>query len=216
MHNILITNNNQKFSPKWEELSGTFLLETFRGDDVFTSTCVALDELTLLTAAHSVENIDYAFVHLGIDYDQKLGERLKVSRVILHHDYDKNLSNFENDLAIIKLSTPLPKETTFYKISNTLETKLERVGFGGRAGKNIRTWTDISLLTQAKKYFMLNDWCSTIGDSGGPVLKRTINGYDLVGIHSTLEGDHTTYAVKLSFYKNWIESFCEHENSLQA
>lgn len=193
--------NNQ---PNWNLMNGALIFEAFRDDQVFTSTCVAINSTTLLTAAHSALDVDYAFVHLAKDYDQREGLRLKVIKTFIHPDYNGDVSNYENDLAIIKLSHPLPDFIHTYSISHLIPTELERVGFGARENKNIRTWTNVKLLEKKEKYFELEDWCSVIGDSGGPLFIQRKGVYELIGLHSTKEGDSKTYAVRLGHYKHWI------------
>jgi secreted trypsin-like serine protease len=201
-----IQNSHFPLTPLWEELSGSLILETFRDNELFTSSCVAIDEYTLLTAAHSAIDVDYAFVHLGLGYDQKYGERLKVSKFFIHPDYDQKKSNYLNDLAIIKLTSPLPFFVKTYSIAKLNSFEVERIGFGGRKGTNNRTWTHSKVLFEEKRFLKLKDENSTIGDSGGPLFNRIIGEYQLVGIHSTLEGTDTTYAVNLSHYEDWIVS----------
>lgn len=195
---------NTRSTPNWNQMNGSLIFEAFRGDEVFTSTCVTINSTTLLTAAHSVANIDFAFVHLDSDYDQKKGLRLKVIKTLIHPDYDENISNYENDLAIIKLAHPLPGYIRTYNIGSIIPTELERVGFGARDNKNIRTWTHVKLINRKEKYFELEDWCSVVGDSGGPLFIQRNGIYELIGLHSTKEGDSKTYAVRLGYYKEWI------------
>ena len=83
---------------------------------------------------------------------------------------------------------------------------IERVGFGGRDGKNIKTWTNPHYLSTTfnSKNFILQDRLSVIGDSGGPIFLVRDNKHILIGLHSTLEGTDKTYIVNLSYYHDWI------------
>lgn len=215
MLNIL-TKDKCILNPHWNQLSGCLIFETFRNNDVFTSTCVALDSTTLLTAAHSAIDIDAGFVHFNFLYDQKKNERLRVKDIFIHPDYNESESLYLNDLAIIKLETPLPNSIATYNIGAFNYQAIERVGFGGRDGKNIRTWTHAKCLQVTDKFILCEDWCSTIGDSGGPLFIYENGKYTLIGIHSTLEGDQYTYAVKLEYFQEWIEKIQSADLLLQA
>tara|TARA_B100001971_G_scaffold111191_1_gene102137 strand:- start:81621 stop:82262 length:642 start_codon:yes stop_codon:yes gene_type:complete len=200
-----VQNLNHTLRPNWDQFSGALIFEAFRGDKVFTSTCVAINSTTLITAAHSAENIDFAFVHLESGYDQKAGMRLKVIKTYIHPGYDGEKSNFKHDLAIIKLAHPLPRHIRTYSISSLVPTALERIGFGARNNQNLRNWTLVKLRERFESYLVLEDHCSVIGDSGGPLFIQRKGIYQLVAIHSTREGDSKTYAVRLDYYRDWIE-----------
>jgi secreted trypsin-like serine protease len=215
MLNIL-TKEKSFLNPHWNQLSGCLIFETFRDEKIFTSTCVAIDNTTLLTAAHSAKDIDAGFVHFNFLYDQKNNHRLKVKEIFIHPDYNEKDSLYLNDIAIIKLETPLPESIATYNIKKFNYQGIERVGFGGRDGKNIRTWTHAKCLQVTDKFILCEDWCSTIGDSGGPLFEYENGSYHLVGIHSTLEGDQFTYAVNLESYREWIEKIQSANLLLQA
>lgn len=186
---------------KWGALNSSLLIEVFRGEEVFTSSSVLIARNVLLTAAHSVSGIDKGYVHIGHAYSQQ-NMRVGFKKVIIHSDYDKSVCNFKNDIALIILDNNLPKSIKPAQIADPDElvnSVVERVGFGMRQGANKRTWTNPFLIKSHELYLELIDSKSVVGDSGGPLLL----GNNLLGIHSTKEGN-STYAVKVSAYLDWI------------
>jgi secreted trypsin-like serine protease len=189
------------FDQKWDTFNSSLLIEVFRGSEVFTSSSVLITRNVLLTAAHSVLGIDKGYVHIGHSYSQE-NMRVGFKKVIIHNDYDKNVSNYKNDIALIILDNNLPKSIKPVQISEAndlIDTSIERVGFGRRHGANKRTWTNPHLVEVQDLHLELLDSKSVVGDSGGPLLL----GNNLLGIHSTKEGN-STYAVNVSSYVDWI------------
>lgn len=201
--NVLV---KKEVSPKtnWSKFSCSLLIEVSRNQKVFTSSAVLIKRNVLLTSAHSVEDIDKGYVHLSHKYGHD-NMRVAFKKVIIHSGYDKKKSNYENDIAIIILEHNLPKNFTpanldhYSKVENI---SVDRIGFGGRNGKNCRTWTNPFALETLENTIVLKDTLSVIGDSGGPIFTK--NG--LVGIHSTLEGGCKTYAVYVPFFQGWINT----------
>jgi V8-like Glu-specific endopeptidase len=190
---------------KWSEFSSSLLIEVTRDHKLFTSSAVLIRRNVLLTAAHSVENIEKGYVHLSHKYGQD-NMRIGFKKVIIHSGYDKSVSNFENDIALIILDSNLPKSFKPASLDLLCEIdnlEVDRIGFGGRNGINTRTWTNPLAQEKIENTIILKDELSVIGDSGGPIYSK--NG--LVGIHSTLEGDNKAYAVYVPAYKDWIDSY---------
>ena len=100
---------NEKSSPgvNWISFKSSLLIEVFRGSDIFTSSSVLITRNVILTAAHSVFGIDKGYVHIGREYSQS-NIRIGFKKVVIHSDYDKNVSNFKNDIALIVLDRNLP------------------------------------------------------------------------------------------------------------
>jgi V8-like Glu-specific endopeptidase len=191
----------------WQKFSSSVLIEAKRADALFTSSAVVIRRNVLLTAAHSVENITDGCVHLSHHFHED-NPRIKFKKVIIHPDYNKDKSNFENDIAIVFLEHNLPMEFRPVILAQNIDPAkavVERIGFGGRKGKNTRTWTNPILLTITENAMQLYDAQSVVGDSGGPIYQ----GDELIGIHSTLEGKNKTYAVYVPFYYQWIQEHME-------
>lgn len=186
----------------WNQYTSSLLIETMRDKNVFTSSSVLIRRNVLLTAAHSVIGIDKGYVHLASTYSNQ-NIRIPFKKVIIHNGYNKENSNFKDDLALIILENNLPKSFKPAKLANTVLTNnsVDRIGFGGRNGINSRTWTNPKIKNIVDRTLVLEDTCSVIGDSGGPLFTK--NG--VIGIHSTLEGNSKTFAVFLPAYHKWIE-----------
>jgi V8-like Glu-specific endopeptidase len=201
----------------WTRFNSTFVIEVKRGNDVFTSTAVALGKRMLVTAAHCVDCAEDVVLIIGDDY-KKPDSVTAVSRWIVHPSYNPSKSYYENDLAIIYIDEDLPHFTGLEVVEEnvSLDDKcfLERIGFGGRNNDNVRTWTNPTYqsVTFNKKNFVLKDSLSVVGDSGGPVYKEENGILKLIGIHSTLESEDKTYVVNLGAYKGWIEGNLEYRN----
>lgn len=188
----------------WKEFSSSALIEVNRSGNFYTSSAVAIKRNVILTAAHSVENIDEGYIHLSHHYNQN-NQKIKFKKVIIHADYDKSNSNYKNDIALVILEYNLPEILKPVQLQQHAELSnyhVDRIGFGGRDGKNLRTWTNPKVIEQKEDTLVLKDSLSVIGDSGGPIYKDN----KLVGIHSTLEGVDKTYAVYVPNYLGWINS----------
>lgn len=186
----------------WHKFNSSALIEVNRGDNTFTSSCVIIRRNVILTAAHSVENIDGGHLHLGNSYSDK-NQKIKFKKVIIHNQYNKSLSNFKNDIAIVVLEKNLPESIGPISISEGIsfaEANVDRIGFGGRNGQNTRTWTNPKVIDYQQNTLILKDQLSVIGDSGGPIYYKN----KLLGIHSTVEGSDKTYAVYVPNYIDWI------------
>jgi len=164
----------------------------------------------LLTAAHSVDQYENGRVLLGDSY-RGSKKSVKIKRCIVHPAYNPGKSFYENDIAIIVLEHNLPEGIRIERLSTEVKITngevLDRIGFGMRENKNIRTWSNPTYIsnTFGRKNFVLEDNLSVVGDSGGPIYKNDGGTLRLVGIHSTLEGSNKTYIVNIAKYVEWIE-----------
>jgi V8-like Glu-specific endopeptidase len=198
----------------WKNFNSSLLIEVTRPTGVFTCSGVAINKNTILTAAHCLEG-EILKVRISTEsaYDQN-GKFLEAESFELHPEYDRNSSNYQCDLAKIKLKAELPKGTKFYPIikkEKELNGKILRLGFGARAEKNIRTLVtpEVREIRKLEKVLELNDVYSYSGDSGGPVFMQDNGQMYLVAIHSTLsfgpEGKHS-FNPLLSSHREWIAS----------
>ncbi len=198
----------------WTNFNSSLLIEVTRPNGIFTSSAVAIDRHTLLTAAHCLEG---EILHVRISqqscYNPK-GIFFDVETFELHPEYDAKVSNFKNDIARIRLSQPLPKETTIFsmiKASKPLTGRFLRLGYGHRNNLNART-----LITPLFKnhdslqgILELHDEYSFSGDSGGPIFLQDRGQMYLVAIHSTLSfGSEGKYSFNplISNHREWILS----------
>ncbi len=196
----------------WSNFNSTLLIEVTRTNGVFTSSGVAINSHTVLTAAHCLEGeVLKVRVSNDMTYNPK-GNFFEVDSFHLHPDYDKSQSNFKSDLAKIKLKDQLPAETHFFPIlkkEKDLIGKIMRLGFGARGDKNTRTLITpfFKELRPLEKVLELNDTYSFAGDSGGPIFVQNNGQMYLVAIHSTLShGPQGMYSFNplLSPHRDWI------------
>lgn len=198
----------------WNNFNSSLLIEVTRPNGVFTSTAVAINKNTLLTAAHCLEG-EILKVRVSIDsVYNKNGNFIEVESFDLHPDYNRAQSNYRSDLAKIKLKAELPKGTKFFPIikkNQNLEGKLLRLGFGARGLDNVRTLVTplMKEVRATEEVLELNDTYSYSGDSGGPVFLQNNGQLYLIAIHSTLsfgpEGKHS-FNPLLSSHREWIAS----------
>ncbi|MEX0798984.1 MAG: trypsin-like serine protease [Bacteriovoracaceae bacterium] len=197
---------------EWEKFESSMLIEVKRGEEVFTSSAVAIQRNILLTCAHSVENFEAGRVFWNPRYNPESKNYLSFKKVVIHPDYCQSKSNYANDLAIIVLNGNLPSKARPAKIhANPFSVKkgmqAHRIGFGAREGGNIRTWTNPEILDydSGSKSFILKDEFGKVGDSGGPVYLKINGKYKLFALHSTKEGADKSYTVSVSDHMHWIE-----------
>lgn len=156
----------------------------------FVSSCVFIDPYTALTAAHSVSNSDSIYFNDN-----------KASFYEVHPGYNKEESNYLNDLAIVRFKKPFQD---YAEISpEAVGPIFYRVGVGLRNNRNDRACFLIKLLANKDKFNTFLDYTSVIGDSGGGVFNSK---FELIGIHSTKEGNKI-YTANLSHYMDWITPY---------
>lgn len=198
----------------WSNFNSSLLIEVTRPTGTFTCTGVAINRNTILTAAHCLEGeILKVRVSNESTYDVN-GKFWEIESFELHPEYDSKTSNYRSDLAKIKLSGSLPKETKCFPIikkDSILTGKMMRLGFGARGLQNIRTMVtpELKSIRSHEKILELNDMYSYSGDSGGPIFLQNQGQMYLVAIHSTLsfgpEGKHS-FNPLLSSHREWIHA----------
>jgi secreted trypsin-like serine protease len=198
----------------WSNFNSCLLIEVTRPTGVFTSSAVAINSTTILTAAHCLEG---EILKVRVTNDRsysKTGKFFKVKSFDLHPDYDSSVSNYKCDIAKIILAQELPADTTFYPIikeNKELTGNFLRLGYGARVKENIRTLITpvIKSFCFREKVLELRDMFSYSGDSGGPIFMQSQGQMYLVAVHSTLsfgpEGKHS-YNPLLSQHRKWINS----------
>ncbi len=198
----------------WTNFNSSLLIEVTRPQGVFTSSAVAINKDTLLTAAHCLEG-DILKIRVSLDssYNPN-GNFYEVESFDLHPEYDSGKSNYRYDLAKIKLKNALPSDMKFYPIikkDNELNGNLIRLGFGARNKQNTRTLINPEFkdLRSHERVLELNDKYSYSGDSGGPVFVQNKGQMYLVAIHSTLSHGpqgRFSYNPLLSSHREWINA----------
>lgn len=199
------------YQPIYEQsLNCALIIETIRGGVKFVSSAVAIDAQTILTCAHSLLAIDKVSVIQGQDYSSAQVMH-SVHSYYIHAKYQQALSNYQHDIGVVFLDSPLsniqfPKLVSmqeFYTAKKQLK-ELIKVGFGFRGVSNKKT-VCFPFFDQLHGSFNFTcfDETSVKGDSGAPVFLGD-RGDQLLGIHSTLEANCKTYSVFLPTYIEWI------------
>lgn len=196
----------------WSNFNSTVVIEVTRPDGVFTSTGVAINKDTILTAAHCLDGeVTKVRVSTAGTYNPK-GKFILAKTYEIHPEYEQEVSNFKFDLAKIKLASPLPQDTNFYAVMKNdkdLSGNFVRIGFGGRNNQNTRTMITpvFKDVMEPGRILELHDMYSFSGDSGGPVFLQQKGQVYLVAIHSTLsygpEGKYS-YNPLLTAHRDWI------------
>lgn len=188
----------------------------------------------ILTAAHCVFSVPSLRVYWGPSQAEavKKGNVRTVSKARIHESYVEGGSYDTNDLAVLKLSSPLPSSR---KIANPVydgsrikeSAYIEVAGYGiNRSGINnggsgvLRRMT----LMIEKEFFSRSEFqlkqssaggtCS--GDSGGPALLRTTaGGMNVYGVAARADGARNPWETKckvysfytrLDYHKTWIQN----------
>lgn len=185
-----------------DAINSSVIIEVNRNGFIYTSSAIIIADKFLLTAAHCVDKIDSGKVIFDEIYNYNTKNFIHFEKVIIHPGYNKENSNYKNDLALVRL-----KELSPFKFANIdynlQDNKYLRLGFGDRQENRKTIVLPRNFNLKEENYFNLTDYNSVIGDSGGPIFSigHEIN---LIGIHSTLEGTNLTYSSFVPFYKDWI------------
>ena len=170
--------------------------------------CVAtlIDAQWALTAAQTglsraLESGENFAVSIG-------GAAAQIDSVIVHPNYNAgaNSSGLEVDLALLHLASPLswPAPLSLYESDNELDQIATFVGWGyfgiGTTGIQVddgrlrQAQNRVSTVSESRLRFLFDDprefnnaalpleGLPGLGDSGGPALLRTANGFTLVGV----------------------------------
>lgn len=197
---------------EWEKFRSSVIIEVKRGNNIFTSSAVAISRNVLLTCAHSVVGVEGGRVFWDPQYRPQSKKFVKIKTVVIHPDYDFKKSKYKNDLAIVILKNGLPSKIRPASILSkdcilSEGMQAHRLGYGERNDLNIRTWTnpEIAKYDSKNKCIVMNDINGKIGDSGGPLFLKQGSRYQLFALHSTIEGDGKSYTVSVRDYMEWIQ-----------
>ena len=210
----MTTTNFTQISPDidWSNFNSTVVIEVTRPEGVFTSTGVAIDKNTILTAAHCLQGeVLKVRVSPAATYSPK-GKFIAGKSYELHPEYNQAESNYNCDLAKITLATSLPVDTNFYSViknDRNISGNFVRIGYGARNESNARTMITpvYKNVSEPTKTLELHDMYSYSGDSGGPIFLQQNGQLFLVAIHSTLSyGPEGKYSFNpmLAAHRNWI------------
>ena len=211
---VMTTENFTNLSTNidWSNFNSTVVIEVTRPEGVFTSTGVAIDKKTILTAAHCLAGeVLRVRVTPASTYNPR-GKFIAIKTYEIHPEYEPEFSNYRCDLAKISLSSPLPQGTNYYSVMKNdrdLSGNFVRIGYGARNEQNVRTMITpvFKDVHEPARILELHDMYSFSGDSGGPVFLQQKGQLYLVAIHSTLSyGPEGRFSFNplLTAHREWI------------
>lgn len=135
---------NRAESP-WAGVGSLSVLHAETGELQGTYTAAAIDLRHVLTAAHVVHGRAPAQIRFNLNHGGDLTHRIAAAEVHVHPDYtgfrpDPRTGIVHDDLAVVRLSEPLPFGVPLYRIYPNplpLGSVLTLVGYGG-AGDGVR------------------------------------------------------------------------------
>ena len=151
----------------------------------FTIVCsgVLLRPDVVLTAAHCL--VDYRSARVTTSHTiEEAQDWADVREAVIHPDYQGNKPGESIDLGIMFLRTPIEGVECAVRGRFHRHVDVERLGYGGRDGKNVRTWITAKPRKVFGSYARVVDGLGVVGDSGGPVFQQFEAGMRLVGIHT--------------------------------
>lgn len=211
---VMKTEHLKSYSPDidWSNFNSTVVIEVTRPEGVFTSTGVAINKNTVLTAAHCLYG---EVLRVRVSPASTYNPRAKfilAKTYEIHPEYDPDHSNYQCDLAKVKLASSLPEGTNYYSVlknDRDLTGNFVRIGYGARNDKNVRTMITpvFKSIHDPQRVLELHDMYSFSGDSGGPVFLQQKGQLFLVAIHSTLSyGPEGKFSFNplLAAHRSWI------------
>ena len=190
----------------------------------------------VLTAAHCVDGVavgehswesDLIVAHGYPD----LTEVRHAVRTIMHEDYDplERYEDWEHDIALLRLSEPFlsrtavavdladPEDSIFLHPG----TMSAAVGWGGENADSMTeaSWPLAACPVGAAGHLCTNrgeDTALQQGDSGGPLLWEGPDGWEQIGVHSSISDDGVHRHVRVAEHLEWIAAAMDSEPELDA
>jgi len=185
----------------------------------------------ILTAAHCLKNIQPSAVSVrfmkadACNTSKPQFVKISADKILIHELYNKN-KNYNDDLALIKLSNAAPRDFPVARLydgeSPLSSDELLMVGYGDssetsdeeaqlrKTQKSLAN--DTRLIDQMIAFDQSNATGGACrGDSGGPIYGNVHGQYKIVGITSRAIGEkeavchQTSLASYMPFYRDWIE-----------
>ncbi len=173
----------RRISLDWEKYNAAVGIQVTKSK--FTTICsgVLLRPDLVLTAAHCI--VDFKSARVTTTHTiEDAKDWVDVREAVLHPDYKGNIPGESVDLGLMFLRTPILSVNFATRGRFHRQLDVERVGYGGRDGKNMRTWITAFPRKVFGSYARVVDAHGVVGDSGGPVFQQLPDGLRLVGIHT--------------------------------
>jgi hypothetical protein len=197
----------------WAPYDSSVIILTQRAGKSYVASGVLIAPDVVMTAAHVVVGGDSHKIALGSNLQKQRPEEIDViqSSITTHPDYNPMRSNFQSDLALMKLVRPAQVKyiPLLSQFPPDKKTNIELVGFGERGNQNRRTLTTVYLKNMDADTLILKNSMSLLGDSGGPLYSWAYDNEKnrilyLEGIHSTQIDHLTTAEVSVADHYDWI------------
>ncbi len=196
----------------WDDFNGTVGIQVQNQLGATVCSGVLLSPQVVLTAAHCLVGLKSARVSTAELLDTH-ALWVKGARAQIHPGYVGNQPGFSVDVGLLFLEQPILGVR--YARQGLFEMSLpcERIGYGGRGGKNIRTWLTSFPQKLQGSYLRVQDAYGVLGDSGGPVYQLFPDGLKLIGVHTGREYGYVGSLRDVSFVQlldatvwSWITS----------
>lgn len=187
---------------------------------------VILNERWILTAAHVVDDIDINLseVSTGNNNPDKDNNKSSIEAIYIHPNYINTMSDFDNDVALIKLSEPLVfgpnrQAIKLSQITEYPDNTIATVSGWGRTSLDSSSHPTMlqtaNVVVQTYSYKELTSESSSTfpysGDSGAPLTVSTPSGDMLIGIVSghpeEISETVETYYTNIGYYFDWIAPY---------
>jgi len=170
----------------WDDFSATVGIELQKTTGRSVCSGVLLRPHVVLTAAHCL--VDLISARVTNDEAMSTAQSWHVARDWqTHPNYRGNLPGQSVDVGLIFLSSELNDVAYAEHAPYQPGEMCERVGFGERSGRNVRTWLTAFPQALQGSSLKVQDAYGRLGDSGGPVYQNHANGLRLIGVHTGRE-----------------------------
>jgi V8-like Glu-specific endopeptidase len=196
----------------WDDFNATVGIDVKKFTSSTVCTGVLIRPQVVITAAHCLVGLKSS----RVTTDEAMGEAthwVDSVRSVIHPQYDGNAPGSSVDVGLLFLAQPITGVHYALHGNFDMTNQCERIGYGGRKGKNVRTWlTSFPQILQGTS-LRVQDALGVLGDSGGPVYQYLPEGMRLIGVHTGREYGWGGYLNDVSFVQlltpeiwAWVQS----------